>query len=402
MRRLSKAVWANGPLKSFLSSQSLSLWGSWFHYIALAAWLYAQTGSALWLGGLAAGQQMVVMLASPMAGHGSKRLGVRRMYGRAQLVGIVFSGAFALCAGLGWLTPVLAVCLALMLAFSGAIEGACRQAFLLSLSKNADPHEAVGLDAMIYNLAKILGPMLGALAYAKLGLAWCFALNCLSFIIAYAAVARPLASDDPPCPEAQSMGLWSAMRSLASARDIQKTLAGYALCGFCVSPHLSIFPALHALRFPENAASLGWLYSVGGAGGLLASFAMSSLARGSRPALLICGGAMCAAGLVGLSCSSSLPAALLCVALLNMGGGFCLSTMQVLLLSCVEGPQRAMAIGVGLSAYYGAYMLGALALGALAESQGIAASYLVMASLFACAGVWMGPALARIARARLA
>lgn len=401
MLRLSKSVWGNGPLKTFLSSQSLSLWGNWFQYIALAAWLYEQTGSALWLGGLAAGQQMVVMLASPIAGHASKRVGVRRMYARAQLVGIAFSAAFAFLAAADRLSPPVAVALALMLSFSGAIEGACRQAFLLGLTRGADPHEAVGLDAIIYNLAKILGPLLGALAYASMGLAWCFALNCLSFVIAYAAVAKPSSLDEPPAEERGRGGLWRAMRELAGSSEIQRTLAGYALCGFCVSPHLSIFPALHALRFADNSASLGWLYSVGGAGGLLASFAMSSLSRRSRPALLMCGATLCVAGLCGLALSSSLPAALLCVALLNMGGGFCLSTMQVLLLSAVESSQRATAIGLGLSAYYGAYMLGALSLGALAEAQGIAASYLMMTAAFVGVGALMSPRLLRTARERL-
>lgn len=401
MLRLSKSVWGNRPLKVFLSSQSFSLWGNWFQYVALAAWLYQQTGSPLWLGVLAAGQQLVVMLVSPWAGHASKRVGVRRMYARAQLVGALFSAFFTGLALAEALTPAAGVAFALMLASSGAIEGACRQALLLTLTRGADPHEAVGLDAIVYNLAKILGPILAALAYAKLGLAWCFGLNCLSFLLAYAAVARPRASDDPAGGEDCQTSLWRAIGEIGGRREIQKVLAGYALCGFCVSPHLSLFPALHALRFSQSAESLGWLYSAGGVGGLLASVAMSSLSSRSRPGLLGCGAVFSAGGLVWLAFAASLPEALLCVAALNIGGGFCLSTMQVLLLSATSGPQRALAAGLGISAYYGAYMFGALALGGLAQTQSIAFSYLAMGAIFAIGGALMGPGLLKTARARL-
>lgn len=403
MVRLSKGVWANGPLKHFLLSQSFSLWGNWFQYIALAAWIYKATGSTVWLGALAAGQQLVVMLASPFAGHAAREVGVKTLYLKAQAIGAIFSGFFALLAFLGVLTPAIGLAVAFMLAFSGAIEGACRQTFLLSLVGGADPHEAVGVDTLVYNLAKVVGPILAGGAYLAYGLTWCFAINCLSFLIAYAVVARTSGADIKARggEDELSIGFWASAARLATRADARQVLTVYAITGFCVSPYISILPALQAQRFASDAASLGWLYSAGGVGGLAASMVMASVSRAHRPFLLGLGGALCVVGLGGLALSTRLEMALGFTALTNLGAAFCLATLQVVMLSSVSAGERALASGLTQSSYYGAYMLGAMSLGASAERFGIQASYMGAGALFALGALWTGRSMVRVARHKL-
>src|SRR5271165_1626634 len=59
--------------------------------------------------------------------------------------------------------------------------GPAYQALIPSLVKPVDLPNAIALNSIQFNLARVIGPTLGALALA-IGAAWCFALNGISFI----------------------------------------------------------------------------------------------------------------------------------------------------------------------------------------------------------------------------
>jgi predicted MFS family arabinose efflux permease len=70
--------------------------------------------------------------------------------------------------------------------------GPAYQALIPSLVKPEDLPNAIALNSIQFNLARVIGPVLGALALA-IGAAWCFALNGISFIavIATLLIIRP-------------------------------------------------------------------------------------------------------------------------------------------------------------------------------------------------------------------
>ncbi len=60
--------------------------------------------------------------------------------------------------------------------------GPAYQALIPSLVKSEDLPNAIALNSIQFNLARVIGPMLGGLALTALGASWCFSLNGLSFI----------------------------------------------------------------------------------------------------------------------------------------------------------------------------------------------------------------------------
>jgi len=60
--------------------------------------------------------------------------------------------------------------------------GPAYQALIPSLVKPEDLPNAIALNSIQFNLARVIGPMLGGLALTGLGAAWCFGLNGLSFV----------------------------------------------------------------------------------------------------------------------------------------------------------------------------------------------------------------------------
>jgi predicted MFS family arabinose efflux permease len=63
-----------------------------------------------------------------------------------------------------------------------AFGGPAYQALIPSLVGPKDLPNAIAMNSIQFNLARIIGPMLGGLALEKLGATWCFGLNGLSYV----------------------------------------------------------------------------------------------------------------------------------------------------------------------------------------------------------------------------
>jgi len=66
--------------------------------------------------------------------------------------------------------------------FAQAFGGPAYLALIPTLVKKDDMPNAIALNSIQFNTATVIGPMLGGVAMVKLGNAWCFGLNGLSFL----------------------------------------------------------------------------------------------------------------------------------------------------------------------------------------------------------------------------
>jgi MFS family permease len=66
--------------------------------------------------------------------------------------------------------------------FAQAFGGPAYQALIPTLVKKEDMPNAIALNSIQFNVARIIGPTLGGLAMEHLGNSWCFGLNALSFL----------------------------------------------------------------------------------------------------------------------------------------------------------------------------------------------------------------------------
>ena len=70
-----------------------------------------------------------------------------------------------------------------------AFGGPAYQSLIPSLVPRRDLPSAIGLNSTQFNLSRALGPAAGGAVLATIGMAWCFALNGLSFFIVVIALA---------------------------------------------------------------------------------------------------------------------------------------------------------------------------------------------------------------------
>src|SRR5882757_7749438 len=76
--------------------------------------------------------------------------------------------------------------------------GPAYSALVPSLVEKEDLPNAIALNSIQFNLARVIGPVLGGLALKYVGSAWCFGLNSLSFVAVIISLQRLHINFSPP------------------------------------------------------------------------------------------------------------------------------------------------------------------------------------------------------------
>jgi len=148
-------------------------------------WLvYTISGSAFFLGLDGFLGQIPIVMFSLIGGVIADRIERRRVLLGSQYVQM--TSAFVLTALLllhvldkrVW--PILL--LSFVVGCAQSFGGPAYSALVPSLVEKEDLPNAIALNSIQFNLARVIGPMLGGLALTGLGAAWCFGLNGLSFV----------------------------------------------------------------------------------------------------------------------------------------------------------------------------------------------------------------------------
>jgi len=183
-----RVVLRHRNFRLFLIGQTLSLIGTWMQTMA-QGWLALElTNSAFLVGLVATVSAIPILLFTMPAGAIVDRSDKLRIVRIAQIAFLVEASSLWLLTvthrmTIGWL---------LALAFIGgliaSIEIPARQAMMIDLVGREDLPDAIALNSSGFNLARVVGPGLAAAVIARLGIAWCFFLNAVSFLAVLAGL----------------------------------------------------------------------------------------------------------------------------------------------------------------------------------------------------------------------
>jgi len=203
--------------------------------------------------------------------------------------------------------------------FAQAFGGPAYQALIPNLVEKDDVPNAISLISIQFNAAVLVGPALGAIAFAKLGATWCFGLNALSFLAPVIALSL-LTVRFLPIKTSESI-LASLKQGIQFVRA-REGMAGLMVLAFCMAalavPSRTFLPVFAKDIFHRGASTYALFLSASGAGsivGALAVAGLGNLRNKGRVALImmICLGA----SIAGFALSPSVP--LSCVLLFFSG-----------------------------------------------------------------------------------
>jgi len=292
--------------------------------------------------------------------------------------------------------PVYA--LAALAAAVGAFDGPARHSLLPALVPREHLANAIGLNTIMSQSAAVLGPAVGGLVIAGLGVGWAYALNSLSFlgVIASLVLMRGL-SDQPAGGELSLRALGEGLRFVFASPLIRSTMLLDA-CATFFSSATALLPIFAQDVLHVGARGYGWLYAGPALGAVLASAVMVRLVDWIewRGRVLLVAVAIYALATVVFGVSGWFWLTFLCLAV--TGAGDTVSMVFRNVIRQLETPDqlRGRTVGVNMLFFMGGPQLGELEAGLVASWLGPVVSVVSggIGALVATAWIaWRTPAL---------
>lgn len=342
--------------------------GTWMQEVAQNWLIFTITGSEFWLGLDAFLGEVPFLFFSLIGGVVADRRDRRKILLGSQVVQL--TNAFLLAALVYF--HLVAIWQILVLSFftglAQSFGGPAYQALVPTLVEKKDVPNAVALQSIQFNLARVIGPVLAGLAFTAFGAAACFGLNGVSFLAVIAALlllknrfVRKAAH--PPVLQSLKEGVRFVLhhRTMIS-------LTGLAFAGsFLAMPLITFLPVYAKNIFaigPRGYSHLLAAFGIGAVGGALAVASLGNFRRKGIAAIVV--QVVFAALIVSFAVSRVL---IISEILLFLAGAalvmvFAIFTSLVQLL--VEDEMRGRVGSVYTLAFRGAMPLGNLVAGALA------------------------------------
>lgn len=368
--------------------------GSFLQTVA-ASWLMLQlTGSATWVGLMAASSTLPLLFLALAAGAMADMFDRRWVLVAAQTTMGASAAAMAILTYMDRITPGLLLTLGLMLGVGLAFNLPAWQATVPDLVPRGMVASAVALNSVAFNVARAVGPALGGLILVVAGPGLAFTLNALSYlgvIVVLISLARVM-----PAPDREESSMINAIalgvrfaRFTPAFRRLLALAAMYAMTSGVVQ---AILPN-RTQELGGNAGGYGILLGAMGLGALGGAFSRNLVSErfGERTIPLSIG--LFSLATVGIGLAGNYGIAVICLicagftwvwALANLN-----ATAQLMSPEWVRG--RAMSL-YSLS-FVGVIPLGSIVAGWVADRIGADSAYVLLGLVGVLVGFVVAPLL---------
>ncbi len=278
---------ANPNYRRYTRGQAVSLAGTWMQSIA-QSWLVLElTGSATALGTVIALQTLPTLLLGPYAGVVADRIDKRHL-----MIGLqAMMGVLALALGLLTITGLVTLwqvyVLALLLGLNNCFENPARQSFVLEMVGPADLRNAVSLNSVMVNVARVVGPAIAGIVISLGGIGLCFLLNAASFVAVVVSLVRLDTTKLQPTV-ATRRGPGQLREGFAYVRRtpaLAVPLLMMALVGCLAYEFQVVLPVVAQQTFAGDARTYGFLTAAMGLGAVVGGLYVAAYGRTGMPAL---------------------------------------------------------------------------------------------------------------------
>lgn len=324
--RVTFAALAIPNYRRYIAGQSVSLIGTWMQMAAQSWLVLSITHSATTLGVIVALQTLPVLLLGPYGGVIADRVDKRRLMVTLQIA----MGLQALALGLLTVTGAVQLweigVLAALLGLNNAFENPARQSFMLEMVGPESLRNAVSLNSVIVNVARVIGPAVAGVLIATVGEGVCFLVNAASFVPVVASLmALDVTTIAPSTPSGREPGqLREGLRYVRRTPELGVPLLMMALAGCLAYEFQVTLPVMASQGLHAGATGFGFMTSAMGVGAVVGGLFVATKGKTGLPPLVL---AATAFGVVLLfaAVAPSLPVELIALAL---AGGASISFMS--------------------------------------------------------------------------
>jgi len=358
----------------YFIGQLISVAGTWMQTVAQALLVYQLSRSELMLGVVGFASAIPSLLISPWGGVIVDRANKRNLLVITQSAAMVLAFILAVLAFTGMVQVWHIVALAALLGVVNAFDGPGRQAFVVEMVGREDLPNAIAVNSMMFNGARVIGPAIGGVLYVALGAAGCFFLNGLSFVavIVCLLLMRLAPRERVVKGESPWRDLLHGMRYVFAHREIMALLMLALIFSVFGISYFAILPAFADQILHIDEAGYGALNSMLGIGALGTAFFIARHGeRGQRGRWLIIANLAFPIGLLIFANNTSPTIAMGLALLLGVGFMFEFTLINTLLQTSVPDEMRGRVMGLYTLTFFGFAPFGNLALGQWSEIFGM-------------------------------
>ena len=370
LRRLAAALTYRDFRVLWLGAFASSI-GTWMQKVA-QNWLVltlAGTSSAFYLGLDSFLGEAPILLFTLIGGVVADRRDRRQLLIMSQC--IQMSAAFTLAALVYWDVVQIwhVLTLSVMTGMAQAFGGPAYQSLIPSLVDKQHLPNAIALNSIQFNLARVIGPLLAGAALVAFGMAACFGLNGLSFLAVIAAILS-LHVRHLPAPTTTRMH--QEMKSGFDYVRRQPGLVGLIVLAFATTflgtPVLTFLPVFAQDVFRGGVGQYTQLMAFAGAGAVAGALVVAWLGRFRHMGLTVLVLQAALGTLVGLFALTRVPWV---NELLLFASGACMVMVFAMLSSLVQliapNEMRGRVMSIYMVAFRGGMPLGSLVAGWIAS-----------------------------------
>lgn len=359
--------------------------GTWLQNAALSVYLFNLTGSSFWVGLASAAFFVPVLLLALPAGALADRSDRLQLMRRSQTAAGAFALVLAGLVGFDLANRYLVIGLVAALGVFGAVAIPAMQSMVPSLVPREDIAVAIGLNSLTFNIARVIGPLVAAVALS-LGTAWAFGLNALSYFVLVGALTL-VGSLPFSHPRGEPGPIREGVRYAWEHRKMRLLLLSIMAISASLDPITTLAPAL-VTSFGESSNKAPFIFSAWGAGAVLGVTAGARLMRRlTKRKLGWVGLPALATGMLLLSLARSLPFAI--AAGLIAGWGYITATISLTTTIQTDVPEalRGRISALWTVSFLGPRIISGMIDGLLADNFGPHRATALFA-LPALAGIW--------------
>jgi MFS family permease len=296
------------------TGQLVSMFGSMITYVAVPYQVFELTHSSFVVGMLGASQLIPLLLFALWGGAYADAMDRRKLLVVSEIV--MTAGSLALAIN-GMLAHSSVVLIFAVSAIMSACNGFHRPALDAMTPRLVDREDLTAVSALNFfrfSISAIGGPALGGLCMAALGYPLTYMIDVLSFLvslISLAAIRRM-----PPSDRAGRPGIQSIVEGLKYALGRPELIGTYVvdMVAMTFAMPMALFPSMAVAWGGARAA--GWLYSAMSFGSLFTTIFSGWTSKVNRHgAAVVIAAAIWALAIVFVGFSSSLPLAVVCLAM---------------------------------------------------------------------------------------
>ena len=404
------SVLRHGVFRWIWAGALLSNVGNWMEAVAQSWLVQRQTGSPFMVELLAASEfvphALLLLAAGWLADHYDRRKVL--LYG--QVVMMIFAAALAVAAHLGLASPWVVIALAFAEGAAWATVTPAWQSLVPALVPRDELPQAIALNSVQFNTARLLGPMLAGALLSFASAALVFDLNVISFvgIVAVLALVRIPLLQPAAAPTtsgrmadssgrmasrggklARSGGVRRALKWAWHERGPRRLILGLFMFALFAAPVQGLLPAMADSVLHVGAHGYGVLLSCLGAGAICGALTLSRLPRRYPRHHLIPLSMLAFSLCAMIYASARWPQ--LSAAALGVGGVFwvwSLASSSTAMQLLVPEELRGRAMSVLALATTGPLPVGHLLGGTVAHAFGVRAGVLLSAGALALFSAW--------------